>query len=292
MTITSYNLSKYPGTVFHHSLTEEPDAKQFERHCHSGYELIYVSRGKGKYIVESAEYPLLPNTVLLLRPYEYHYVCPQKDCAYERYVIHFSEKLLLDIAESLDLINPQKTGSFGVYFSEDAVDQNVRAQFKVLSHVLSMQDGQSTGASSRHEAIVTTMVNQILILLSYLQAHTPTQTENELVANVIQYLGEHLADDVSLEEMARHFFVSKYHLCHAFHAHTGTSVFSYLTTKRIALAQQHLEEGMPAIRVAESVGFRDYSVFYRAYKKITGESPSRAKGIVKREKTSLPANGD
>ena len=69
-------------------------------------------------------------------------------------------------------------------------------------------------------------------------------------------------------------------------------MFSYLTTKRIALAQQHLEEGMPAIRVAESVGFRDYSVFYRAYKKITGESPSRAKGIVKREKTSLPANGD
>ena len=59
------------------------------------------------------------------------------------------------------------------------------------------------------------------------------------------------------------------------------SVFSYLATKRIALAEQLLEDGLPANEVAERVGFHDYSVFYRAYKKTTGRSPSQVKRLPK-----------
>jgi AraC-like DNA-binding protein len=62
----------------------------------------------------------------------------------------------------------------------------------------------------------------------------------------------------------------------------GVSIFSYLTTKRIALAQQMLEDGTPAVDAAYQVGFGDYSVFYRAYRKITGESPAKTKGRAKR----------
>ena len=125
---------------------------------------------------------------------------------------------------------------------------------------------------------------RLLLLLSFLQPDAPYPAENELVGSLMKYLNEHLTESISLEEMARSFFISKYHLCHTFREHTGTSVISYLTTKRIALAQQHLEDGIPAIRVAELVGFRDYSVFYRAYRKIVGQSPSHAKGIGKRER--------
>ena len=115
MNLTSFFTQHFGGASFYHSHSETPDAKRFERHCHNNYELIYVVKGKGKYVVESAEYPLLPNTVLLLRPYEYHYVCPQSDSAYERYVFHFSSNLFLDAADRLEMTNQNKTGGAGIY---------------------------------------------------------------------------------------------------------------------------------------------------------------------------------
>lgn len=172
----------------------------------------------------------------------------------------------------------------GVYFPKEEVSLLIRSQFEMLDLDL-MSDGDKASAiPSRAETILRTTVNQILIFLSFLQSNTPKATENEWVADVMRYLNENLAQEITLEETARHFFVSKYHLCHTFREHTGVSVFSYLNTKRIALAEQLLEDGITAADVAFRVGFRDYSVFYRAYKKITGESPSRTKRKMQREK--------
>ena len=38
-------------------------------------------------MVEGVEYPLRPQTLLLTRPYEFHYVCPDAGTEYDRYVI-------------------------------------------------------------------------------------------------------------------------------------------------------------------------------------------------------------
>ena len=249
--------------------------------------MIYVIRGEGKYVVESAEYPLFPNTVLLLRPYEYHYVCPRSDCPYERYVIHFSEEMFIDATKSIPFINPQSAHEPGIYFPQKEASEKIRTQFELLDLFADHDVEDTANLPTRSETLLRTTINQILLLLSFLQPDAPYPAENELVGSLMKYLNEHLTESISLEEMARIFFVSKYHLCHTFREHTGTSIISYLTTKRIALAQQHLEDGIPAIRVAELVGFRDYSVFYRAYRKIVGRSPSYAKGTVKKQSRIL-----
>ena len=185
------------------------------------------------------------------------------------------------------MTNPRKSVCPGIYFPNDQTTPTVLSQLQALDKTLHGHACSPTEFPSRAETLLRIMLNQILILLSYLRADAPEDAENEWIAGVIRYLGEHMTEDISLEEMARHFFVSKYHLCHAFHNHTGTSVFSYLTTKRIAMAQQYLEDGMPACDAADRVGFRDYSVFYRAYRKITGESPSQTRSSAKRPNRHL-----
>ncbi|MBQ9760652.1 MAG: AraC family transcriptional regulator [Clostridia bacterium] len=267
---------KYGRLNYAHSYNQAPDPKSFERHSHSGFELIYVVRGEGNYIVEGMEYPLLPNTVLLLRPYEYHYVCPKREHDYERYVIHFSNDILLDASNELSILSSQKQG-MGVYFPQEAVSEEITSQFRIIDYNFISDTEISPSCPTRAETILRTSINQILLLLSFLKPDKPKSHENDWVSNVMQYLNQNLKQEITLEEVARHFFVSKYHLCHAFRAQTGISVFSYLTTKRIAHAEQLLEDGSPATEVAELVGFRDYSVFYRAYRKITGKSPSNAK---------------
>ena len=80
--------------------------------------------------------------------------------------------------------------------------------------------------------------------------------------------------DVSLDRLARRFFVSKYHLCRAFKEYSGISVHAYVNHKRIIFAKSLIESGMTASGAAEKVGFGDYSAFYRAYVKILGKSPN------------------
>ena len=98
--------------------------------------------------------------------------------------------------------------------------------------------------------------------------------EDELGARVISYLNEYAGKDISLDRLARRFFVSKYYLCRAFKKHNGISVRGYINRKRIMYAKQLIDAGETASRAAYQVGYGDYSAFYRAYVKLVGKSPT------------------
>ena len=256
----------------HHFTTENPDASSFERHYHKTFELIYVVRGKGRYVVEGAEYPLLPDTVLLLRPYEFHYVCPEKSCPYERYVIHFEEAVSFEAQTTLAGFWGDGV-SAGVYFPRGSADETVFHAFESLSAVQRFsEDGGYL--NSMGKLMLRSIVTQILLLLSASRPEGPVIPEKNMLFEIIGYLNEHLNEPITLDDLSKRFFISKYHLCRAFRQYTGTTFLSYLTTKRIVAAQQMIKDGAAATEVAYRVGFRDYSSFYRAYRKQTGSAPA------------------
>ncbi|HTO08407.1 MAG TPA: AraC family transcriptional regulator [Myxococcota bacterium] len=62
----------------------------------------------------------------------------------------------------------------------------------------------------------------------------------------------------------------------------GTSVAALLDDLRRSRAQAYLELGLPAAEVSYLVGFAEPSVFFRAFKRWTGETPSEYRGRSKR----------
>ena len=244
--------------------------KRFERHCHDTYELIYILQGAGKYVVEGMEYPLHPHALLLMCPYEYHYVCPSNTESYERIVINFDASLL---PKNLQ-VHPMLQKHHGSYFSLSEINNPVRSAYEALEHIILLSGG-GMESTPEAEAFLHATVTQILLLLTL---ETPTTIEKKQAGTmlaVIEYLNAHLKEELSLDALAKEFFISKYHLCRMFHQQTGASIFTYFNTKRIALAQQMLAQGESATSVAMQLGFRDYSTFYRTYKKQTGLSPVR-----------------
>lgn len=238
--------------------------------CYDEYEILYVLSGRGKYIVEGREYTIAPGSVFFISPFEYR-VC-ELDCesVYEFYSVRFrAEALSSDAFLLLQKINDNKSSGVTLY-----------TPMHISSSVISLFDRFSYAATlSACEASVylRSLLCELVVLLSVCDGEIGAHREDSLGAEIMKYLNDYIDRDIPLDKLARRFFISKYHLCRAFKAHSGVSVHSYVRHKRIMYAKQLIESGETAQRASDRVGFGDYSAFYRAYVKIVGRSPS-AKG--------------
>ena len=116
-----------------------------------------------------------------------------------------------------------------------------------------------------------------MVQLNRIALHTQPQQEETAVSNlvdrVLHHIGRHINEELTLDGLAEHFFVSKYHLSHAFSREMGVSLYRYILLRRLLLARQLLLAGEPAGQVCRSCGFSDYTSFYRAFKSEYGISP-------------------
>lgn len=236
-------------------------------HCHDFYEILYVIRGTGKYIVEGTEFDVRPRTLMLFRPFSYHHVSLDENGGYERIVIHFPKNSVPSHALSmLDKISGDEEVC-GSYYPPVAISDSLLSVFDRF-------DCASALPEEERGAYIKTLLAEIIILLSASKGELMLNTDEELGARVIRYLNGNIERKINLDKLARRFFVSKYHLCRAFKKHNGISIHGYLVQKRIIYAKQLIESGETASAAAYKVGFGDYSAFYRAYVKIVGKAPS------------------
>ena len=237
------------------------------QHCHDGYEILYVSEGNGKYVIEGAEYPIRPRTVLFAPPFSYHSLKLDSNAQYERYVLQFSVSDLTPAAQDfLTSLNKSLEG-VGCYYAADALSPSIFSIFERFEYA----DGLPECERKEFKKLLT---SEIVLLLSVATRESIPRDEGELGARVIKYLNEHIDKDVSLDKLAKRFFVSKYYLCRAFKKHNGISIHGYVNHKRVMYAKQLIESGETASAAAYRVGFGDYSAFYRAYIKLIGRSPT------------------
>ena len=124
----------YPHLKYYaHTDTECVGDAHFERHCHDHCELLYILHGEGRVVVEGVEYPMRPNTVFLIRPYEFHYVRPKRGTRYERCVLEFAPSFPDGAAAELDFLMRGESQGCGVYFSSDQVSDEIRDIFLYIS---------------------------------------------------------------------------------------------------------------------------------------------------------------
>lgn len=89
----------------------------------------------------------------------------------------------------------------------------------------------------------------------------------------IDYIEEHLEEELSLDRMVAEFFVSKYHIAHFFKDHIGMSVHQYVQKKRLEACREVIRNNMKISEAYLLFGFKDYSGFYKAFRKEYGMSP-------------------
>ena len=101
--------------------------------------------------------------------------------------------------------------------------------------------------------------------------------------HVIDYIEDHLTDDISPEIISEYAGVSDYHFRKIFFYISGLTLNEYIKNRKLSEANKDLLNGERVTDVAFKYGYQSMDGFTRAFRKWSGLLPSEAvkKGIIK-----------
>ena len=259
--------------VFHY---REPKPNTVEPHHHDFYEIYFLLNGEVEYWVDGRIIRMTPGDLLLINPQELHRpILNENSRVYERIVLWIHKEYLEGLStEHSNLCRCFDTAMPGhTHLIRTSAIERPALTARIGELV---REFYSRDFGSR--LCADGLFLQFMVHLNRMASHTDMQqeemeTRSPLVQKVLHYISEHVQEEMSLEDLAARFYVSKYHLSHAFSREVGVSVYRYVMLRRLMMARQMLLAGEAAGQVCRNCGFADYTSFYRAFKSEYGVSP-------------------
>ncbi|ACT04461.1 AraC family transcriptional regulator [Paenibacillus sp. JDR-2] len=254
--------------ILHHAVDREK-TNDYALHCHNFYEVFYFIGGKVSYLVEGQRYVLEPHSLLLIAPHVFHGVKIESDIPYERISLHFVPGILPPENQTVLLSAFHNfRNAEGIYYTNDE---------KIFSFFEQLIEAWQADESIRDMLLrirLEALLSQILMMSHIQKSVLRDFATAKSIAPILAFLNDRITETVTLDELSATFFISKHHLNKIFRKATGTTVGNYLIHKRVVMAQNLIQQGHTASSAAADAGFRDYSAFFRAYKKVLGRAPS------------------
>ena len=135
---------------------------------------------------------------------------------------------------------------------------------------------------------IVRLVYRVIVCVRRMIRHTRLAVEIEdlvysrkvkLVNKIKSYIEETIADtQISINDIARHFYVSRQHMTRLFKEIEDINPMEYKTKIRIEQAKKQLSLSDSSIKeVAQTLGFSDVQYFHKSFKKYTGMTPLQYK---------------
>ncbi len=244
--------------------------QEFHYHYHEFYKILFFLKGDVTYHIEGRTFQLVPGDIVLIPAEEIHRPQLNTDTCYEREILYLSSDFLNSFQKpeedlSLCFSNARKRQSYVIripsFYQKHMVDLFLRLEEEISENTL-------YAGKLYQENLVT----ELLILLNRAvlnqQSIYPDNTcQNEKILLILDYINNHLSDDLTIDNLSERFFISRYHLMHLFKTSTGYTVGNYITIKRLFFARAMIQSGTPVTEACYLSGFQNYSTFSRAYKK-------------------------
>lgn len=227
---------------------------------HLFHEIVLFLGGDAQLISETVNINLKPQTIVVIPKETYHqFIINGDQNEYYRCVFQFYET-----AENLSLISSS--------IQELFVTESDKIIAHLFSKMIKMTKEPDENAQIVSEAVLNLLLDEIK---SKKSIEVFEDLSDELTKQAIEYISQNLAENVNVNDIAKHLNVSPSTLMRTFKKNMNMPIHKYIIKKRLIFAHTKITNGEPATLAAIDCGFNDYSGFYKQYKKMFGVSPSR-----------------
>lgn len=245
-------------------------------HYHDFYEIVIYLGNAGIFQINGKEYLIRRGDIALINMFDPHTLIYNKNAYYERFSICINPTLLLSF-------NSPDSNLLDIFTTENCHYPIFHVEDKCLDKYLDILDQYKNHAPAHGKDIFErALLHQ---LASYLFSDcydgiyfdSTAARHVSIIATLVEFINSHLEEDLSLERLAQIVNYSEYYICRIFKKVTQYTLNNYIVEKRVEKATHYLKTGLPINKVAEKVGFNNYSYFYKSFKKHTGINPNEYK---------------
>lgn len=251
-------------------------------HSHHELEISCVVEGCGLYHIGEKIYDICPGDVIILNNTEQHKIVLNEDQRLRHNVIHFDPSFIWNsLSNDIDYNFLLVFFERGPNFS-NRLDRDNPATARIFGLIMDIFE-EFRARRLCYELIVKiklqTIFTEIIRNYDYIDRNKvvkPLSGEDILNLNtVLRYIDNNLDKDLRLAELSSMVHISPAYFSTMFKRFNGVSPIEYIIHRRIQRAVELIRTShMNLTEIAMSCGFNNGTNFYKAFKKVTGRTPS------------------
>lgn len=248
------------------------------KHFHNEYEIFYIIEGERLFFFNNRSFVAKKGDLILVNSNLIHMTksVSEKDSGHNRIILYITNQKM----SQLDQLYPvlQLARFFNDHYGVYHLSQPQRNEFLDMYRFLKKEFNNK----NRHyrQAIELKVLTYLLFLTRELKPqsqelpHSAGKGKYRTAYAIADYLSENCEKQISLEELASHFFLSKYYLCKVFKEVTGYTISEFINIHRILKAKRYLEEtDLSITEIAHLLGFGSIAHFEKLFKHYMTVSP-------------------
>ena len=248
------------------------------KHFHTEYEIFYILEGQRLFFFNNRNFVASKGDLILVDTNLIHMTksVSAEDTGHNRIILYVTLDKMKELDEKYNTLHlvrffHQKYGVYHLTPTQQDEFMNLYYLFK---------EEYKNKKRNYKQAIELAVTSYFLNISRDLDSSTqelPLLSNDDKYRHVYEiadYLSEHCEEDISLEQLAARFFLSKYYVCRLFKDVTGYTVREYINIHRIQKAKRLLEETDHSIsEIAEMVGYASLTHFEQTFKNYMTMSP-------------------
>jgi AraC family transcriptional regulator of arabinose operon len=256
------SLGYYPNARGHYTYRKKGLPENFLFYCVDGY---------GWYTLGDKKVEVSPNQFFILPQNVEHAYGSSEENPWSIYWIHFGGELLPHL-NAMHAVQKH----FKPFYIKNAGD--------ILSLFSQIYKALELGYSTDNLIFANLSLSHFITLFIYNAKHYSASAHDKIdcVDSAILYMQEHINENITLQELSKHYNYSASRFSSLFKQKTGYSPIDYFIQMKMQKASQQLDFTDHSVKdIAMSMGFDDPYYFSKRFRKIIGMSPKQYRSLKK-----------
>ena len=204
-------------------------------HFHTFLELLYVYDGKGNFIIDKDSYALEKGDFVIINPYTVHTETSTAENPMKYYIFGI-DNIRIDLQQNQSASDSDEAEEkvSPVFHDTEYKDKTIRYLSKVAEE---FEQKKSYYFEIAYHRLCCLFVPFLRANNLKLAPNTESKNTTKEILFVKQYIDNHYAFNITIDELAQKAFINKYHLVHFFTQAYGVSPIRYLNQRRIQEAK-------------------------------------------------------